>query len=446
MHILPQLRKLEQKYRETLAVVGVHSSKFPNERETANLRHAVHRYGIEHPVVNDRDFAIWQSYGVRAWPSMMFIDPVGKVIGKHEGEFEFAIFDRLITGMTAEFETAGVLDRTLLPHQVASIGASSAPIAYPGKIEIDPAVGELLIADSNHNRIIFSTPDGEVIRVVGSGTAGDQDGTAENASFWGPQGIAFDDNNVYVADAENHLVRRIERKSFSVETIAGTGGQALIRHADGNAKSMPINSPYDLVLLDDALYVAMAGFHQLWVIDVSGGTMRPFAGDGREDIVDGSLNASRLAQPYGITVNSGTLYFADSETSSIRRAGTGPDGRVETLVGTGLFDFGDRDGVGDAVLLQHVQGLTSGGGSIYFVDTYNHKIKVLDPSTRTVITVAGSGQSGHEDGALLAASFNEPAGLTYHEDFLYVADTNNHAIRKVDIEAGNVSTIELRGL
>ena len=121
MHILPQLRKLEQKYRETLVVVGVHSSKFPNERETANLRHAVHRYGIEHPVVNDRDFAIWQSYGVRAWPSMMFIDPEGKVIGKHEGEFEFAIFDRLITSMTAEFETDGVLERTLLPHQVASV-------------------------------------------------------------------------------------------------------------------------------------------------------------------------------------------------------------------------------------------------------------------------------------------------------------------------------------
>ena len=109
MHMFPQLRKIEAKYQDRVLVVGVHSPKFPAERETANLREAVLRYRIEHPVVNDRDFQVWHAYGGRAWPTLMFIDPAGRVIGKHEGELPFETFDPLVDRMLRDFAEQGLL-------------------------------------------------------------------------------------------------------------------------------------------------------------------------------------------------------------------------------------------------------------------------------------------------------------------------------------------------
>ena len=110
MHIFPQLRKLESKYQKELAVIGVHSAKFPAERETENVRMAILRYEIGHPVINDEQFKVWQSYACRAWPTLIFLDPKGRVIGKHEGEIPYDAFDRLLEAMVKEYTTTGVLD------------------------------------------------------------------------------------------------------------------------------------------------------------------------------------------------------------------------------------------------------------------------------------------------------------------------------------------------
>jgi DNA-binding beta-propeller fold protein YncE len=446
MHIIPQLRKLERKYRDSLVVIGVHSSKFPNERETRNVREAVLRYEIEHPVVNDAEFQVWQSWGVRAWPTLMFVDPEGRALGKHEGEFAYDQFDALIGEMVAEYEAAGLLDRTPLAFQLEAAARERLPLYFPGKIEADPAGERLLIADSNHNRIVVSDRRGRVQAVVGSGEAGAADGSFESASFWHPQGMAVDGDLVYVADAENHLVRSIDLATRTVATIAGTGEQALYRHQGGDALAYPLSSPYDLALHAGVLYIAMAGVHQLWAIDLAASRVYPYAGSGRENIVDGPLLEAQLAQPYGIATDGERLYFADSETSALRSAGFGPDARVETLVGRGLFDFGDVVGAAPTATLQHVQGLALGPGVVYLADTYNHKIKAFDLASGEVRTLAGTPLAGQDDGAAETASFNEPAGLARLGDDLFIADTNNHAIRVLNLITRRVATLDLTGL
>ena len=446
MHVLPQLRRLEEERPDTLAVIGVHSAKFTAEKDTANLREAILRYGIRHPVVNDKDFRVWQSYAVRAWPTLMFIDPLGKVIGKHEGEFQPETMARLVGEMTGEFDRMGILDRRISEHQLEAIESANRPLSFPGKVDV--ADGRLLVADSGHNRALVSDLEGNVSHVAGSGEPGSADGPLEAAQFRNPQGMAAQGNRVYVADAGNHNIRAIDLDSGMVSTVAGTGEQSLYRHTGGEPFANPLSSPYDLALQDGTMYIAMAGFHQLWQLDTSSGRISPFAGDGRENIVDGPRLQAQLAQPYGVSVSDGLVYFADSETSAIRSAGIGGDGVVSTLVGTGLFDFGDRDAAGKRALLQHPQAVTVGRRALYVADTYNHRIKRIDLETTQVESIAGDGYRGSYDGRGSRARFSEPAGVCWHDGRLYVADTNNHAIRVIDLESpdNEVSTLELKGL
>ena len=453
MHILPQLRKLERKYRDWLVVVGVHSSKFPNEKETGNLRNAVLRYGIEHPVVNDHEFILWQEYGVRAWPTLMFVDPQGKIVGKHEGEFELAKFDALISDMGAEFRSLGLLNETPLPYQLEAAKAQARPLSFPGKIEVDTDAGDpgrLFIADSGHNRVLVTDLEGRVESIIGSGEPGNSDGAFDSAMLNHPQGMAVDGNRLYIADAENHTIRLADLDAGTLTTIAGTGEQALFRHEGGLAAEFPLNSPYDLAFQNGTLYVAMAGFHQLWELDLPSGQIGPYAGDGVENIVDGPRLEAQLAQPYGLTASGGMIYFADSETSAVRAVpGIDVDtelAMVETLIGDGLFDFGDRDGAFADAILQHVQATAVMDDVLYIADSYNHKIKGMDLENRVVETVAGSGDSGATDGGALEAEFNEPAGLACADPQIYVADTNSHAIRVIDLDTEQVSTLELTGL
>ncbi|HWO94437.1 MAG TPA: NHL repeat-containing protein, partial [Dehalococcoidia bacterium] len=320
------------------------------------------------------------------------------------------------------------------------------PLLFPGKIEADAARERLYIADSNHHRVLIATLDGRILDVIGSGESGLEDGTFERATFWRPQGMAHDGDTLYVADAENHAIRRADLSARTVQTIAGTGEQALFRHGGGIAKEVPLSSPYDVALHKGTLYIAMAGTHQLWALDLASGRISPYAGDGGEDIVDGPVAEARLAQPYGLQTDRELLYFADSETSAVRTAGIGPDARVETLVGQGLFEFGDRDGAGPQARLQHVQGLALGDRVVYLADTYNHKIKLLGPRTHEVTTIAGTGERGYADGPASEARFNEPAGLCLVRGMLYIADTNNHVIRTLDLASATVSTLALTGL
>jgi hypothetical protein len=191
----------------------------------------------------------------------------------------------------------------------------------------------------------------------------------------------------------------------------------------------------------------MAGPHQIWKLDVDAAQVSRFAGTGREARLDGPLEEAAFAQPSGLTSDGGgkTLYVADSESNIIRALELGPKGEARTLVGGNLFDFGDADGIGDEVRLQHPLGIAAThDGRVFIADTYNHKIKELNPQARTVKTFLGTGKPGQIDGA--QPSFYEPGGLSIAGDKLYVADTNNHAVRVVDLKTKRVTTLMLRGL
>jgi thiol-disulfide isomerase/thioredoxin len=444
MHIIPDLKKLEKKYPNELVVIGVHSAKFDNEKDTENIRRIILRYEIEHPIVNDADFKIWNDYAVNAWPTRYLIDPGGYIIGRLSGEGGYEALDKAISDSIAEFRKRGELNEAPLKLVLEKAKVGDLPLAFPGKILADEKNDRLFIADSDHNRIVIAKLDGTLVDVIGTGTHGMVSGSFAESSFFRPQGMALDGDRLYVADTENHLIRRIDLKARTVETIAGTGMQMQEYGQSGPALKVALNSPWDLQLIGRSLYIAMAGPHQIWKLDLDKMEISTFAGSGREARHDGSLAESAFAQPSGLASDGQTLYVSDAEANIIRGINLGPNAQVRTLVGGDLFDFGDKDGSGDGVRLQHPLGLARWNDKLLIADTYNHRIKLLDPKARTVKAFAGLGKPGQADGA--APSFYEPGGLTIAKGKLYVADTNNHAIRVVDLNTKETRTLVIKGL
>ena len=443
MHALPQLAELEAEYRDEMVVVGVHSAKFTQEKSLDNVRQAVLRYDIKHPVANDSGFEVWRQWGVRAWPTFMFVSPEGTVLGKHEGEFDRDALDKAIAGLIADYDAKGLIDRSPMHFTLERDKMSDGPLSFPGKVLADKESDTLVVADSNHNRLVVAGLDGQVRAMVGSGAAGLRDGDFASARFRDPQGIALTGDQIYVADTKNHAIRRVNLSEGNVITLAGTGQPAPRFSSGGPARSTRIKSPWDVALSEANLYIAMAGFHQIWRLDLVSGSIAPHAGSGRENIVDGPLDSAQLAQPSGIVSDGSKLYFADSETSAIRTAEVDAAGVVSTIVGEDLFSFGDLDGPGKSARLQHPLGVDLAGGFLYLTDTYNNKVKRIELVTGEVTTLFGTGQPGLEDGYGKQASFHEPAGLSVAGDLIFVADTNNHAIRVADIVTGSVSTLEV---
>lgn len=444
IHIIPDLKQLEAEFAEELVVIGVHSAKFTSEGDTENIRQIVQRYEVEHPVVNDREFEVWSEWGAQAWPTLMLVDPQGKVFGYHAGEGAYQVLQPVIAGMVNEFDALGLIDRTPLELNLETENRPETLLAFPGKVLADVEDNRLFIADSNHNRIVIvSLDEYEVLSVVGGTDAGNMDGSYAVARFNKPQGLALSDdgNLLYVADTENHTLRVVDLVQETVTTIAGTGAQARFMSNGGIGTDAALNSPWDLSLVDEVLYIAMAGPHQLWRYDVATGAVGVHSGSGREAVTDGPHADAALAQPSGITTDGEVLYFADSEASAVRVSDIDPAAGVRTLVGTGLFDFGDRDGVGQAALLQHPLGVTFVDDLLYVADTYNNKIKMLDLQTTDVVSLNTDAAGGYRDGALADALFDEPGGINYAGGLLYVADTNNHAIRVIDLENGLVESV-----
>jgi thiol-disulfide isomerase/thioredoxin/sugar lactone lactonase YvrE len=443
IHVIPDLKRLEAEYSDSLVVIGVHSAKFTNEGDTENIRRIVRRYEVEHPVINDRDFFVWNRYGVRAWPTFVLIDPFGKVVGQLSGEPLYPRMQPIIDTMAREYGAAGALNPAPLPQWAPEMARDehTAPLRFPGKVLADAAGRRLFISDSNNNRIVVAHLDTfEVLDVIGSGEEGLRDGDFSSAQFFRPQGLTLVGETLYVADTENHALRAVDLVARTVTTVAGTGEQGFDRAASGPGPQIALSSPWDVVAHQGKVYIAMAGPHQLWVYDIASGQVGPYAGTGREALVDGPLGQAAMNQPSGIDTDGTVLYFADPEASAIRTADLDPTGEVRTIVGVGLFDFGDVDGVGDEVRLQHALGVTvADDGFLYVADTYNNKIKRINPVTRESITFLGTGEPGFADG--VQAQFYEPGGLDYAEGKLYIADTNNHAIRVADVATGVVSTV-----
>ena len=451
LHVLPELKYLENKYKDSLTVIGIHSAKFDNEKEAENIRQAILRYDIEHPVLVDINFEVWQQYAVRAWPTLMVIDPEGYVIGSVSGEGNRDVLDRLIGQIIDEHQEKGTINfqelSLILEKQRQPLAT---PLAFPGKVLVDGESNRLFIADSGHHRIVVSTLAGEVQYVIGTGQAGLTDGSFSQAQFFAPQGMALDAVNqiLYVADTENHTIRLIDLEHQQVKTIAGIGEQSYqIKPHSGLGVETALNSPWDLEKVGSRLLIAIAGSHQIWEMQLETGRVSTYAGTGAEACLDGSLNEAAFAQPSGLTTDGRELYVADSEVSSIRGVGLVDNLPVRTVCGSGdLFDFGDVDGEGWDVRLQHCLGVEYTQNYLWVADTYNHKIKRVDPRNGSCQTMLGDGTAGHQDGQGHKVRFFEPSGLSATMTHLYIADTNNHAIRYVTLDTLEVKTLEFPGL
>jgi thiol-disulfide isomerase/thioredoxin len=444
MHVIPDLKKLEEKYPE-LVVVGVHSAKFHNEKIKDNIKQAILRYEIEHPIVIDNDFILWRTYVVNAWPSFVLIDPQGKIVGKTAGEGIFKKIDPVIAELSKEFEKRGLLNKERIQFKLVKDTASESLLYFPGKITAHPSSKHLYLTDSNHNRIIVATPEGEIKYIIGSGEKGMADGDFKNATFFRLQGLVFDpqSNCLYVADTENHLIRKVDFSSEHVNTILGTGEQGNYTIKGGQGTDVALNSPWDLTILGNFLYIAMAGSHQIWRMNLKTYEAQVYAGSGREDIIDGPRLKAALAQPSGITTDGENIYFADSEVSAVRKI---EKDTIETIIGVGLFDFGDIDGYYPDARLQHPIGILYHDGFLYVADTYNHKIKKVNAKEKKAITYIGTGKRGYRDGSAKNSPLNEPNDITFLDGKFYIADTNNHLIRIYDPAADKVSTLQFKNL
>jgi hypothetical protein len=443
--LLPQLRKLEQAFPEALVVIGVHSGKFIAERKTENIRLAVDRLEVHHPVVNDRQFRIWREYAVSAWPTITVIDASGTVVAQQAGEIPAEALIPVVERLVADAEAKGILDRSRLALPSEQPVQTPGPLRFPAKIVADVARKRLFVADTGNDRVLGITLEengsaGTIDLVVGGETQGLRDGPPATALFRRPQGLAVSEDTLYVADTENHAIRAIALSSGEVTRVAGTGEQSHERRSpaarsqpvqETQATTTPLNSPWDVCARGESLFIAMAGFHQIWRLNRGSGLISAWTGSGAEAIEDGAPHEAALAQTSGLAVQNDRLYFADPESSAIRWADL-DEGVVHTIVGTGLFDFGDRDGVGDRVRLQHPLAIVADGSVVIIADTYNNKIKRLDVARREVMTWLDE-----------TAGLHEPSGLALTPTHLYIADTNNHRIVVVDRVNAALSTLRL---
>jgi thiol-disulfide isomerase/thioredoxin len=477
LHVLDELRPLEQEYSDVLVTVGVHSPKFEHEADPVALAAAVERYEIRHPVLDDPELDTWKAYTARAWPTLVVIDPEGYIVAHLSGEGHADGLAVLIPELIAEHEAKGTLHRGDGPYVAPE--PTSGTLRFPGKALYLPAgrgaavsstadetgasgagtgpgAGSWLVTDTGHHRLVeLSTDFQTVLATYGSGEKGHADGDAGAARFNEPQGLVLLPEDVaakvgydvVVADSVNHRLRGLSLAAGTASTLAGNGVQRLLETGparvdeegaafgaplEADPLSVSLSSPWDVVWSTklNAVVVAMAGVHQIFSFDPVSGAVCIVAGNGLEGLLDGPAAEAWFAQSSGLAEDAdGNIWVADSETSALRKLVIGDDGKiaVETAVGKGLFDFGFRDGEASEARLQHPLGVTVlPDGSVAIADTYNGAVRRYDPASGTVSTLA----RGLSEPSDVIVDHTQAAGS---EPLLVVVEANKHQLVYVPI-------------
>lgn len=437
MHVLPVLRDLEERHRaDPLAVIGVHSGKFDAERDARRIGAAMERYGVRHPVAVDEDMEVWSRYAIRSWPTLVVIRPDGTLAAVAPGEPDPEVLEAFVAQQLAEGRANGTLSREPLRLlRAGPVADAAAPLRFPGKAVAAPD-GRIAVADSGHHRVLLLDADGRCLDCIGSGLRGAREGGFADAALDDPQGLAFDGDALYVADARAHVVWRADLRARTLARAAGTFelGRAPLS-GRSEALQAALRSPWDLALHGRRLFVALAGSHQLAALDLARGAIEPVAGTGREALEDGPAREAALAQPSGLSLRGRTLYVADSESSAVRALDL-ETGRIGTLAGgPGLFDFGDRTGPVGPGMMQHPLAVLATDGGVVVADTYNDKLKRFSPDGLQLSPFAAG-----------AGALSQPAGLALLPGGeVLVADTNHHRLVALSADGSACRVLEVRG-
>jgi len=429
LQTLPALAAMERRFDgKPFTVIGVHAPKFDGESSPLRLENVVRELGIRHAVAVDSNMAIWRSWGVRAWPTLLVLDARGRAVWADTGEPDTDELAAVIESALADGASRGELASG--PATFVKPGAPSPGVlSFPTEVA-SLGAGRVAVADTGHDRVVVLGKNGVIEQVAGSGDAGFQDGDLAHASFRSPHGIAARGDVVYVADTGNHAIRAIDLAKETVSTVAGTGviGEHPLAPGDAPAREVALRSPWDVLFMGDQLVVALAGSHQLATFDPAKGTLAWLAGSGRENIVDGGFVQAAFAQPSALATDGKLLYVADSETSSVRAVDLAAH-RVTTVVGTGLFDFGDVDGDKARARFQHPLGLAFLNGSLFVSDTYNEKLRRVDPKTGETSTV------------VTQEPLHQPTGIVVVDGRLLIADSHADGLLRVDPKSGDAQVL-----
>ncbi len=443
MRVLPQIKELERELGNKLTVISVHSGKFDNQKDFNSITKATLRHDIAHAVLDDSDLKIWNSFAVKAWPTLVLINPRGNIKKTYTTENDITGLAHDVKKLTNKFRYA--LNRDALPLLLEKNKIAKCVLNYPTKIEFTknfpfkshnaPA---FFIANSGQNNILVVSLSGEIIWQIGSGKSGFSDGNFETAEFNMPEGMLYDAGKLYIADSGNHSIRLVNFKEQAVSTIVGSGNKgSIISATETDAKDTELASPTDLEFYPSANHIAIAnaGTNQILQYDIVKQKISILAGSGNEGIIDGKYPQNSLAQTSDLAAYNDKLYFVDSESSSLRVLEK--DGDVKTLIGKGLFDFGNKNGNKDQALMQHPLGLTADDTGVYIVDSFNHAIKKYDVTSGEIRNVIG-GIKGESLGGSANTKFDEPEGIISVFDRFYVVDSNNNRI--VIISRGKLSS------
>ncbi|HEU4947931.1 MAG TPA: NHL domain-containing thioredoxin family protein, partial [Kribbella sp.] len=383
------------------------------------VRAAVERYEVAHPVLDDPELVTWQNYTARAWPTLVLVDPNGYIVAQYSGEGHAHALDAQLAELVAQHEAAGTLTRGRSPYIAPE--PESTDLRFPAKVITLPA-GGYLVADAGHHSLVELAADATTVRRrIGTQQRGLGDGPADEATFSEPNGLtllpadvaARVGYDVVVADTVNHALRGVTLETGEVRTLVGTGTQWM----DGDSTDV-LSSPWDVAWWQDRVWIAMAGVHQLWTFDPLTGVTETAAGTTNEGLRDGALDQAWFAQTSGLAADGDRLWLADSEISALRWV----DAEVHTAIGTGLFDFGLRDGKAEEALLQHPLGVTVlPDGSVAIADTYNGAVRRYDPASGMVET--------------MATGLAEPSGAVVAGNELLVVESAAHRLTRIPLGA-----------
>lgn len=439
------LRVMEQIGRSfpEVCLIFVNNPKFKFPSETADVELLASLHGASVPIFNDPTFSFWECNGVEAWPTTLFVSPGGKVMDKTEGILDYRTLELALPRIIRLTSLTEKMNKTPMPPTAARAKGKKPLIEHPRGIAVNPEKEMLFVSDFSADRIWSLSPTGDVLFVIGSGASGDDDGSFSAATFNGPSGLAFDParNVLYIADHKNHRIRMADMETREVTTLLGNGltGDSAAFKVSG--RSGALGFPEGLTLHENDLYISRSGAGQIWKCDLRTEVAERIAGTSQAGFADGPANLARLAQPWGMVMDkTGILFFTDGQSSSVRAL---ESGKVRTVSGKGLFDFGYEDGKKDAIAFARPAGMCMYDEELYIADAFNHCIRVFDPFKLRSRTLAGGDGHGHKDGRGGSAQFFLPADVAHMNGILYIADAGNRSVRTFNLETKRTSTLGL---